>query len=377
MIKVLRKLLHRRRQGRKNPGGFTLIELLVAIAMAGLIITPILGLVVSLLNSDRQEQVKGRSEQELQAALDYIARDLQQAVYIYDAPGVAAIQGELPFGTDANRTPVLVFWKRSFLDSDSTINHDRDTGGTPVEEVGCLERLPAASTIGKTCTGGGDLGSDRDYFVYSLVAYYLIDNRNNNPGGTWSDGMRIARWEIRDGITTPNPAAAGILPARPTGAGFNDTNNYLAYPNFAFQSFDLTSANSTPLAMNNWTSYQPEDAQLNSNLVTLVDYIDQSRFDTNADLNAPTCGANQSIVPDFTALAGAGAANLTTASFYICVPTLTNPAAGFTPPRKPIAEIYLRGNARLRMEDNATYSEGRKAFFPRSSIQVQGAGFVN
>lgn len=360
MMKSLKRLLHRQRQGRKKSGGFTLIELLVAILMAGLIITPILGLVISLLNSDRQEQVKGRSEQELQAALDYIARDLQQAVYIYDAPGVAAIQGELPSATD--RTPVLVFWKREFVDSGTTINEDRDTG-TPEVQVGCLN--PIVDNTGTTICDG------QDYFVFSLVAYYLIDNPT---GGTWSDGMRIDRWEIRDGITTPNANHPNRLPARATSGTFNDTNTYLAYPNFAFQSFDLSTGNSTALAMNNWRRYQPEDTNFSSTMTTLVDYVDQSRYDTNADLATPTCGANQSMVPDFDA-AGFPAA-LKTASFYICVPTLTNPAANFVPPRKPIAEVYMRGNARLRMEDNATYSESRKNFFPRSSIQVQGAGFV-
>jgi len=65
--------------------GFTLIELLVAMIMAALIITPLLGLVVNLMNTDRQEQAKTTSEQELQTAMEYISRDLQQAVYIYDA----------------------------------------------------------------------------------------------------------------------------------------------------------------------------------------------------------------------------------------------------------------------------------------------------
>ena len=33
-------------------------------------------------------------------------------------------------------------------------------------------------------------------FVYSLVAYYLIKDNN----ATWSNGARIARWQIRDGV---------------------------------------------------------------------------------------------------------------------------------------------------------------------------------
>lgn len=366
-MKKLRKLLHRCRQKQKKPNGFTLgftlIELLVAIAMGGLIITPILGLVISLLNSDRQEQVKGRGEQELQAALDYIARDLQQAVYIYDAPGVAAIQNQLPSPT--NSTPVLVFWKRKFLDADDPIDRDRDGSiNLPGEQVGCLNQI--------VNNAGTNICDGQDYFVFALVAYYLV---NNDPGGTWSNAMRIDRWEIRDGITTTNANHPNRLPARATdNNNFNDTNTYLAYPNFAFQSFNLATGNTTALAMNTWMRYQLEDGNFNPNMTTLVDYIDESTFDNNADLDRPTCGTNQSMVPDFDATGFP--ASLKTGSFYVCVPTLTNPGAGFDPPRKPIAEVHIRANARLRMENNATYSKARKAFFPSSSITVQGVGFV-
>ncbi|NER34449.1 MAG: prepilin-type N-terminal cleavage/methylation domain-containing protein [Oscillatoria sp. SIO1A7] len=369
MMKGLRKLLRRRRQERKKPGGFTLgftlIELLVAIAMGGLIITPILGLVVSLLNSDRQEQVKGRSEQELQAALDYIARDLQQAVFIYDADGVAAIEDELPFSTDANRTPVLVFWKRELLNWEREIDPDRD-GPKSTEKVGCLEKIPNSS--------GSDICSEQDYFAFSLVAYYLIDE----PGGTWSQGMRIGRWEIHDGITTTNSVNPNILPDR-AGA---DNQDYLLYPDSGFQAFDLSAAgNNTAQKMNQWSRY-PDEAYDTTNrnpLTVLVDFIDYNRYDTTS-LPTPTCGANEATIPDFTKVAD----KFKTASFYVCVPIAT--PDGSDPPRKPIAEVNLRGNGLLRLNgidrNNANfakevgYEEHRANFFPRSSIRVQGVGFV-
>jgi hypothetical protein len=37
-----------------------------------------------MLNTDRREQVKSNTEQDIQAAVDFIAQDLSQAIYIYD-----------------------------------------------------------------------------------------------------------------------------------------------------------------------------------------------------------------------------------------------------------------------------------------------------
>ena len=94
--------------------GFTLIELMVAMILAVLVITPLLGFMINILDTDRKEQAKVNSEQEIKPALDYIAQDLKQAIYIYDAKGIKAIEDELPYANDAAKVPVLVFWKREF-----------------------------------------------------------------------------------------------------------------------------------------------------------------------------------------------------------------------------------------------------------------------
>jgi len=40
------------------PGGFTLIELLVAMILAALVITPLLGFMLNIMDTDRKEQAK-------------------------------------------------------------------------------------------------------------------------------------------------------------------------------------------------------------------------------------------------------------------------------------------------------------------------------
>ncbi|PMB02355.1 prepilin-type cleavage/methylation domain-containing protein, partial [Fischerella thermalis CCMEE 5196] len=83
-------------KSKQKISGFTLIELLVALLLAFLVITPLLGFMINIMDTDRKEQAKINSEQEIKAALDFIARDLQQAVFIYNADGIKAIRQQLP-----------------------------------------------------------------------------------------------------------------------------------------------------------------------------------------------------------------------------------------------------------------------------------------
>ena len=136
-IKSLLKSLRR----RKRASGFTLLELLIALILTFLIITPLMSLVISFMNNDRQEQAKNSSQQEIQAALDYMAQDLQQAVYIYDAgalskttnttnPENSGIQNQIPpfngnavanCTDNASCVPVLAFWKRKYFDRNDIV----------------------------------------------------------------------------------------------------------------------------------------------------------------------------------------------------------------------------------------------------------------
>jgi type II secretory pathway component PulJ len=173
-LKFLLRNQLKRSQSAKQAAGFTLIELLVAMVLAFLVITPLMGFMVDVMRTDQQEQVKADTEQEIQASLDYISRDLKQAIYIYDATGITAIKDQLPsLPTGVDRVPVLVFWKREFINQAIT---------------------------------SADSNKD-DTFVYSLVAYYLTKDANKPMA-------KIARWAIKDGVpnSTDNPASPGFAP---------------------------------------------------------------------------------------------------------------------------------------------------------------------
>ena len=306
--------------------GFTLIELLVAMLIAFLVITPLLGFMISVLNTDGQEQAKANSEQEIKAALDYITRDLQQAIYIYDATGIACLSGTVDTNTcpnastnqlpsPTNGAPVIVFWKRELVNQAITIT------GTQKD----------------------------DTFVYSLVAYYLIKDTST----TWSNAARIARWEIKDGV--PNSAAT----VGACGVGFT-TEQYLPCPDKGFKPFDLSQKGITLQAkMNSWTG----GGSYTQDPLVLVDFIDQTTIAQGAP--AATCSTNFSQVPV--------AATSVRTGFYACISSVGTD-------NRSAAEVYLRGNAQARLiqndETKVRYAQSKSSYFPSGNIKVQGSSFI-
>jgi prepilin-type N-terminal cleavage/methylation domain-containing protein len=315
--------------------GFTLIELLVAMIIAALVITPLLGFMVNILNTDRQEQAKANSEQEIQTALDYISRDLQQAVYIYDATGINTLVSATPTSTTTsqlpvvtNGVPVLVFWKREFIE----------------------QALTAADT------------NKDDTFVYSLVAYYLIKDSN----ATWSNAARIARWQIRDGVPV---SSGGVDCAGYTGKYVSSTY----CPSAGFAPFNVEGVGTLEQKMNSWRklgSYTPTPTADTPNPtpvsvtqgapIVLVDYIDQ----TTTGAPSATCASGSKVPQDVTNLSSITTVNLT--SFYACVDRVNT-----------TAQVFLRGNALARLRNNnLNYADSRKTYFPTANARIQGRGFL-
>ncbi|MUL36942.1 hormogonium polysaccharide secretion pseudopilin HpsC [Gloeocapsopsis dulcis] len=320
MRKSLAFLLQQSPQSRKT-SGFTLTELLVGMLMASLVITPLFSFTLNIMESDRKEQAKATTEQEIESALDYITQDLEQAIYIYDADGLdnnnsanssSGIKNQIPPATNAEANgcrsttptcvPVLVFWKRDYR-----------PGVLPVS--------------------GSSLKDDT--FVYSLVAYYLIKSNSS----IWSNTARIGRFEIRDGVRNPTS---------PTNS--DGTPNFITNESTSagFQLFDLSvTGSSLKEKMNRWTK---ASGNYTTNVLTLIDYVDQS------NLTPQACPTGMQRVPSAETLPG---------GFYTCVDSATTSA-----------QVYIRGNALARLGNNSTFSTNQSAYFPSATIQVKGRGFL-
>jgi type II secretory pathway pseudopilin PulG len=339
LLRLLLKNQHRQNRSKQaqTEKGMTLVELLVGSIMAFLIITPMLAFVVDMLNTDRREQVKSNTEQDLQAAVDFIAQDLSQAIYIYDNKDInlgtgatPAIRDQLPNNGDLTRIPILVFWKRQQIKKSLPI-------------------FPGAA-VPNTC----DPDTCNDTYVLSLVAYYQF--KDNDVTWCQPSGVpcptRIARYEIRDGVRDPSTLAyypdTEVTDAQKQDPAFHPnfqiskpTENVLTQP-----------PPGTPSGFNN-----PE---------ILVNYIDHS---TNGVPAPPDCKITLGVTdppapaPPLTQR-DLLTADLSTNSFYACVDKSKN-----------IARVTIRGNSLRRIQaQEAEFTTTSSAYFPTATVQVKGLG---
>ncbi|MEZ2235677.1 hormogonium polysaccharide secretion pseudopilin HpsC [Microcoleus sp.] len=358
LLKLLLKTQHHQNHSglAKTEKGMTLVELLVGAIMAFLIITPMLGFVVDMLNTDRREQVKSNTEQDLQAAVDFIAQDLSQAIYIYDnnsaitstatttPTGIPALlAGNFIPPRDATQTPILVFWKRQLLKNSIPL-----TAG--VQPNTCTTTPTGANTC-------------NDTYVLALVAYYQV--REVNPNSIWCQPSgancptRIIRYQIQDGLRDPNSTNPDLSQRYFTGVTTGQQRSpafFAGGPNQA--GFDISNpTQNVTRGAANFAANPPE---------VLVNYIDNSTVGVPAPPNCKTTLGVQDPPAPAAALTPPEVliTDGSTHSFYACVDTAKN-----------IARVTIRGNSLRRLQPNdADFKTTSSAFFPTASVQVQGIG---
>ena len=343
LLRLLLKSQHQQNRSRpaQTEKGMTLVELLVGAIMAFLIITPMLGFVVDMLNTDRREQVKSNTEQDIQAATDFIAQDLSQAIYIYDNIDISggtrgnvtvtAIRNKLPVGNGG--TPILVFWKRQLQKNAIPL-------AKLAQPKGCLE-----NTVSGT-------GACNDTYVLSLVAYYQVSDGNATwcqpSGGTCP--TRIVRYQIRDGLKDPNkgtvadPYYTDVKEGQERSTAYNPK-------------FDISNPTKDVTLSPDWGSSE-----------VLVNYIDHSSGPTLTGDECKTALGNPRTTDSSNVLIGEDTLKVTDKttninSFYACVDTQRN-----------LARVTIRGNSLRRLQTDADYDAKKSAFFPTASVQVQGLG---
>jgi prepilin-type N-terminal cleavage/methylation domain-containing protein len=268
--------------------GFTLLELLVALIVGALITTLVLGFTVSLMKNNQREGSRSDTQREVQAAIDYINRDVREAVYVYDGeclrtvgdkssavaptpktpentcPGV--LRAIPPQINSAENLPVLAFWRLDPLPDQvlaacSNNANDIVTKG----KDSAFAKLP--------CTARK---------MYTLVVYSL--NKSNDA--TWRGRSRITRY---------------TLPQFTEGNGINQTPGWYSplVTGFPTWPYDPVAKAVSPGPATNWAG----------NNQVLVDFIDDKTNDagtaSNAAAECPTV---------------AGIAKETTGGFYATPP---------------------------------------------------------
>lgn len=336
MLKFVKRWIWRR--GKVKLLGFTLTELLVALVVSSIILTSLLFFTTSLVTTNRDEEVKAATQDEIASALNFIAADMQEAIYIYDGQAIArasnpadppnsGIRDQLPYQpeTDTNvdrrnsLTPVLVFWKRSNLRAglkgencsagDTGTIKDFDfvyTAGRPSTTNGrCVRCLPHPypnHTRTSDCFG-------QDRFRYDLVVYFLV-KKTGSYTNVFSNSAQIARWELKGGIPWTcvsslnedqgglTQAAAETQPGNPTKCPIQDKvfvdddgdpltpkTLYAVPPDKGFRLFKTGSSSQLRASMNTWRK-SPEAYDYSANgLEVLIDFVDDTPYHPNHDVN--------------------------------------------------------------------------------------------
>jgi len=332
---LLTHQLKRPRQSNKT-GGFTLIELLVAVVLAFLVIAPLLGFMVNIMQTDRNEQAKANSEQEIQAALDYISRDLQQAVYIYDQPALTNVHADLPNPDSGIKDQIPP-------GSGAIDGCPDDTSCVPVLAFWKLENMqrvvPAGSTAPSECDPLLNL-EDRqqkcnDAKVYSLVVYYRI--QDDPCTAPWSCAARIGRFEINDGVRGTD----GDNRNTPQDESYVDEGDDTIGRDEGFAPFKLDEQGTLDEKMKAWEKKTGED--YTKQVQILVDYIDRDATGQGFAVNFTDINPEPDIVDQ-------------------------------------VVEVSIRGNAlaRIRKGDPPPiYSPSAAAYFPQSTVRIKGLGLLN
>lgn len=326
---------------KKNKlAGFTLLELLVALLIAGLIISALLSLVIDLLQVDSRETARTETQREMQMALNYIAAELREAVYVYDgnclqstAQGTAppasydycpGLQNHLP--TFPNQTPVLAFWKPETLEGKIPTNCNVFTGSTKQD-----------------CD---DLQIKRR--TYTLVVYL---QSTDNPGNKWQGESRITRYALKKYNNLPTDLALSTGYVDPS---LEDRTNFQHWPRKSSNNYDLQE-NTKPLVTN-----APD---------VLVDFVDNPNA-TGVSV-PPLCDKSGYIPSPKTAVDVTKTPSSN--SFFACVRTAVPTATSFTTPSGINQDVilYLRGNAKGRPGVTSD------SFRPVLQTQVLVRGVIN
>ncbi|EKV00907.1 prepilin-type N-terminal cleavage/methylation domain-containing protein [Leptolyngbya sp. PCC 7375] len=177
---LYRWLLQRRQH---KASGFTLTEVLISIAIAGVIVSGLLFLVVELLQIDRREIALERVQRDMQRAMDYIADDLKEAVYVYDSSSLPDIvndivDADLSVGPgvagSGDAVPLLAFWRT--VPIDDTVLPDTCTGSNEEIEICRVAKTRRAS--------------------YSLIVYYQKHRDDGAANYPWQGESVLRRYEL-------------------------------------------------------------------------------------------------------------------------------------------------------------------------------------
>lgn len=180
--------------------------------VAGIVISGLLYLVVALSQMDRREAALTQTQRDMQRAIDYIADDVREAVFVYSDPatvmkrttGGVTINGvsDLPAGS----VPILAFWRPVEIKNIPKNICDRWAKGAASASVEMYDKCQVLKIRQAS---------------YSLVIY--AQKARSSTDTVWKGASRIVRYELGkyDGSITELKTTPGYQDPTTPGVGFN------------------------------------------------------------------------------------------------------------------------------------------------------------
>lgn len=311
---LTRWLLSRRRSSQR---GFTLTELIVSMVIGTLIMGSLLYLVVELMGANAREERMTRVQQDTRRALDYMSRDVREAIFVYADP-----RDVTPQLTDAptESTPVLAFWRLESIEDD-------------IDDLkaNCLDYETDAKD--ELC----DILKVRQS-VYELVVYFV---RPNKPNDLWAGPNRLIRYRL---------TAFSDLKTLTYRTGYTDPS----IPN-----------PSNPGS--NFEDWARTGSTTNGNAVVLTDAIDRNIADSNDAMANAGCPTNP---PGYTKFPP-DSNNIKVNNVFTCMNTTATGAED----NKTIV-LFLRGSIADNTGDNGLIfgpsSTGSRLPTLSTEVQIRG-----
>jgi prepilin-type N-terminal cleavage/methylation domain-containing protein len=181
--------------------GFTLLELLIALLVGSIILTGLMTLVIEMLRLERRETAVDDVQRDMRRAIDYMASDVAEAIYVYipqkedgsmtewtdtsqDASRFEAIRAIAKNRADIDAEDIVfAFWRPDFIE---------DPDDLPPESLcGDANKRTNLTDKERDCR---NLRERRGYFT--LVIYQLVSNGDRNANGVWKGKARLERYEL-------------------------------------------------------------------------------------------------------------------------------------------------------------------------------------
>jgi prepilin-type N-terminal cleavage/methylation domain-containing protein len=296
--------------------GFTLLELLAAMLIGSIITFLMLAGVINLMGTNQKEAAKSDTQRDTQAAIDYISRDLREAIYVYDgrcltSTGTVGDRVEIPSPkvgeqpsycsallkflpasiNSANQLPVLAFWRVDPLPQPLKTVCIKNAGLwiDPAKASKTFLNVPCASQT-----------------TYTLVVYSLDWS---NPSGIWRGRSRLKRYQLPqypyvDPSAMDTPNVKGWITPLEKEIGFPQWPLRENTKDKTFISEQVTLGVGIPIN--------------DTDNAVLIDFIDEG---LNITANCPDDGSGTLQLPKFEVTPPAGLATGAKArrSFYACV----------------------------------------------------------